>query len=236
MTMMPLILEYTKSYIKELTRNYSAAFFALLFPAILVQIFGNYSAIDNTTKMMTYIVYCNYAVQSVMLQALGITIATARANQWNEYIKTLPTSSVPMIIGRVLSNLFFSTISLGAVILVWILNHGIELSMQQQGIIIFCALFGGIPMALLAIFLGNLLNATAARSALVLLNILLLFTAFTFSSNKILNFIHGVVPSYQWMMFSASAVSKQLPIGPFVWLVGYSLVFYALIRFSEKMR
>lgn len=229
---MKLIFAYTKSYILEITRNTSALFFTLFFPAVLLSFFGNNTA-DSHAKLIAYVIYCNFAVQTVMLQALGIAISAARANPWRDYLKTLPVSSIFTTSGRILSSLFFATLSLMIVISVNFFNHGVQLSFLQNVLIILCALIGGIPMGLLAVWLGNLLNPVAARSAFIFLNTLLLFGALTFSSHGV---ITEIMPSYQWMMFTLSVISQENFFTHLAWLAGYASIFYLLIKFSGSQR
>lgn len=228
---MKLIFEYTKVYILELSRNVSALFFTVLFPAILLQFFGTHDSSDASTQLFTYVIYCNFAVQTVALQKLGISISAERCSAWRLYLKTLPANSFYMLSGRVLSSLFFALISLAMVVVVNGFNHSAHLSYAQQAIVISAALLGGIPMALLAILLGNFLNPAASRGAFVMLNTLLLFGAFSFS---IQSAFKEFIPSYQWMMFSTSLISHAGAMIHLWWLLGYTLIFYVLIKVSEK--
>jgi hypothetical protein len=229
---MKLILEYTNAYIRQLSRNFSALFFTLFFPAMLLQFSDGHAGSDATLQLFTFIIYCNFAVQTVAFQKLGISISAERGSAWQTYLKTLPTTSFYMNAGRVLSSLFFAFISLMLVLLVNHFNHRLNLSTSQQGLLVFSALLGGIPMALLAIFLGNILNASAGRGAFVMLNILLLFGAFSFSTNVR---IKSFIPTYEWMMLSNSLVSHQSIMTPVLWLTGYSVVFYMLIKLTERI-
>lgn len=232
--MMTLIFAYTNVYIKELIRDRAAAFFTLLFPVILLVCFGNKGATSATDRVITYIIYCHYAVQTVMFQALGITIAAARANPWTTYIKTLPFSAFPMLVGRILSNLLFALFSLSTIIVVTLFQHNVNLSLQAHFFIILCALLGAIPLALLAIFLGRLLTLAAAKSAFLLLNLLLLFATFTLSTPGILGVLQKFIFSYQWLMLSFSLISHQAIFNHFIWLIGFALLFYSLVKVSEK--
>lgn len=230
--MLNLILEYSKTYIRELMRNHSAAFFTLLFPAFLLMIFGDGNYQINYIN--SYIIYCNYAVQCVMLQALGITVASGRVNKWNEYLKTLPIGEFPRIAGRIIANLFFAAISLGCVIIVSYFVHHHMITIKQQIIIILSALVGGIPMALIAIWLGSLLNPAAARSVFVLLNILLLFSAFTLSSHSMWSAMQVIMLSYQWFLFTLSLLQHQNPIDHLSWMFTYTCLFLTLIYITKK--
>jgi hypothetical protein len=227
---MKLIWGYTKTYLRELTRNSSALFFTLFFPAILLIFFGNNNEADRSIKLINYIIYCNFAVQTVMLQALGIAFAAARANPWNDYLKTLPVTPVYMAVGRILSSLIFALLSLSIVTAVNFFTHGVNLTLWQNSLIILCALIGGIPMGLLAVWLGDLFNPAASRGAFIFLNTVLLFVVLDFSWGGPLK---EIVPSYQWMMFSLSVISKQNFYDHLRWLVSYGLIFYLLIQFSD---
>ena len=229
--MFELSMEYTKCHIKELTRNYSAAFFTLFFPAILLQLFSHSSpSSTQASNMMIYIIYCNYAVQTVMLQALGITVSAARKNLFTDYIKTLPVSTLPSTVGRILSSLCFAFFSLSVVILVFYLNHLSDFSFKSHLIVCSCALLGGIPMAMIAIFLGNVLNPAASRSVFVLLNLLLLFGSYVLSDHGVIGLLRESIPSYQWLLFSTDTLTGKTPMYPLLWMLGYTVLFYLLTK------
>lgn len=227
---MMLTLAYTNAYLRELTRNPSALFFTLFFPAILLIFFGNSPAADQSVKLISYIIYCNFAVQTVMLQALGIAVSAAKANPWRDYLQTLPVTNVYKTAGRILSSLVFALLSVGIIAVVNFFNHGVTLTLTQNTLVILCALVGGIPMGLFAVWLGNLLNPAAARGAFIFLNTLLLFGVLTYAATSSLK---EIVPSYQWMMFSLSVISQQNFYRHLEWLLSYSLIFYLLIQFSD---
>lgn len=225
---MKLTIAYIEVYSKELLRNHTAAFFTLFFPGILFQFFGLHVPGTPQEKIVSYIIYCNYAVQTVMLQTLGITIATAKNNLWNQYLKTLPVSAVPMILGRIGSHLLFAFTSLIIVVGLAVAHHFVFLNLQQQSIILMCALLGGVPMALIATWLGNLINAAAARSLFILANLLLLLAVFSFLHNGTLSYLLQIIPSCQWLIFSFSALNHQFNSTAFYWLASYTILFYLL--------
>ena len=220
--MLKLVPEYINCYLKELLRDRSAAFFSLIFPAVLLLLFGKNTG-DGSANQITYIIYCNYAVQSVMLQYLGITVSTARNSAWEQYLKILPVSDFPMIAGRVLSCLLFSLLSLMLVVAVYFFSYNANLSLLQQVSIIFTALAGGIPMALLGIAVGRIFKPAAARSLLILMNLLLLFGSFALSKWLVyVNlFRHTSTVIYGYLFHDGLKFSV-------IWLLGYTVLFYFL--------
>jgi len=224
-----LIYEYTKCYVLEIIRNPSAAFFTLVFPALLLYIFGHVNTDNSHSIILNYIVYSNYAVQTIMFQTLGMSIALGKKNLFNEYLKTLPVSFFPTVMGRIISSLLLSVLSLSLVVLMFILNNSILISFKNHFIIIIVALMGGVPMALFGIFLGRFINPVLARNIFILLNLLLLLGAFALSDYGSAGWFREAVPSYQWFMMSIDMLDGRLPLIPLAWLGGYSLLCIFLI-------
>jgi hypothetical protein len=229
---MKLTLEFAKAYTRELMRNHSAFFFTLLFPSILWIIFGNAGRGDQSTHLSSFIIYCNFAVQTVMLQSLGIAVSIARASSWRDYLQTLPATPLPRIVGRVLSSLLVALLSVMLIIVTNYFQRGMVFSFTQTTLIALCALLGSIPMALFAVWLGNLLNPQAARSGFVCLNTLLLFATLSFSTPS---FWKVIIPSYQWLQFSLAVVTQANFLLPLAWLTGYTIFFCVLIVSEDNL-
>jgi len=232
-SMLKLIFVYTAFYVTELMRNVSALFFTLLFPAMLFLLFGGHHD-DAFARLCHYAVYCNFAVQTVMLQGLGISLTAAEHSAWNLQSRTLPVSMVPSVVGRILSSLIFSLISIAFVMSVNVWQHDVALTLYQQCVILTIALVGGVPMGLLAILMSKHLSAAGARAAFIMLNTLLLFCAFSLPTPGDLGFLLQLVPSTQWMMLSVAALTKEF-IWPHVfWLLTYTLLFGMLIGMTQE--
>ena len=225
---MKLLLAYIDVYLKEMLRNYTAAFFTLLFPMVLFQLFGLNEIAKGTDKVVIVSLYCNYAVQTVMFQALGITISMARSNPWSDFIRFLPYSHFPMLLGRIVSNLIFTAFALFCVMTLSQFNHLSSLPWSDMFLIMLGAILTGVPMAIFAIFLGNLLNASAAKSAFVLINLLLLLGAAGTASTSFWRALINLVPSYQSLVFTMSLAKHDFSFVSLSWLIVFSIFFLLL--------
>jgi ABC-2 type transport system permease protein len=234
---MKLLFHYIKINLLQLFRNRSAAFFSIAFPVLLVLVFGHRTGNTEITRIGAMIVFCNYAVQTSTFLSLGLSVSAERSSDWMIYLKTLPAKPHSQFIGLIVSKLVAAFISLILVVLSLYFIAKIHPSIDLLFIIIIAAFLGGIPMALLGIALGYRVNPAAARGIMVFLNLSLLFGAFAFPQQGTWSFIRDFVPSYQWMMISLSHVEPTAnSILPWVWLIGWTMVFYAFAVWSHHAR
>jgi hypothetical protein len=235
---MRIILLYTAVELKFLFRNYSTAFFTLLFPAFLLLITGHQGKMGDTSKLGTFVVFCNYAVQCVVFQYLGINIAQEKSSMWTKYLQSLPINRCLGYIGKAIAILLASLLSLLFVIALVAILSDLELSFMQYLWIIFSALIGGIPMVFLAIAIGNIISAGAARSVFVLLNLALLFGAFSIPDHGYWNYLRNITPSFQWLQLGISQLSfyQINKIFPWLWMSGFTVIFFILMWYSEYQK
>ncbi len=113
----------------------------------------------------------------------------------------------------------------------------LNLPFETVAFVFVVALLGGIPMGMLGIGIGTMVNALAARSFLVFINLCLLFGAFIFPDKGILSVVRDFVPTYQWMMIT---LSHQIPganrLEPWAWMLGWTVVLYLFMNYAHKRR
>lgn len=234
---MKLLLSYIKINLLQLFRNRSAAFFSIAFPVLLVLVLGHRAGNSEITQMGAMIVFCNYAVQTSTFLSLGLSISAERSSDWMIYLKTLPAKTYSQFIGLIVSKLVAALISLILVILTMYYLAHIHPAFHLLLIIVVAAFLGGIPMALLGIALGYRVNPSAARGVMVFMNLSLLFGTFAFPDKGPWSIVRDFVPSYQWMMISLSHIVPTANfITPWVWLIGWTVAFYALAVWSHHAR
>lgn len=230
-----LIINYIKIYTIELLRNKSAMFFTIIFPTILLLLFGGNAPDKTDAQWAIYISLINYAVQCAMFQALGMGIAHSRSRKWAQYVKLLPVSPSYLIGGRILAMLIFATISLLLVLIVGIFYLPIHANFLTFLKIIMIGIIGGIPMGLFGIYLGQLVSAATARSVFVLVNLVLFFSAFSLPDQGFFSLIRTFIPSYQWLTLSYEfSLKNSINSICLFGLIGYTVTFFFLALFAAK--
>ena len=138
--------------------------------------------------------------------------------------------------GLIISRLTSALVSLILVVIGMYFILNIHLQTDLLLLIIVAAFLGGIPMALFGIVLGNRINPAASRGVMVFINLSLLFGAFAFPDRGVWTVVRKFVPTYQWMMISLSHIipSANYIITPWLWLIGWTIVFYGLAVWSVK--
>ena len=96
---MNLIFAYTKMSILNLVRNRSAFAFGIIFPVLFFLLFGHYDIKGRFDLIATFVVFCNYAVQTVLFLSLGMAISQRRSSEWTIYLRTLPTPAYTSMVG-----------------------------------------------------------------------------------------------------------------------------------------
>lgn len=162
-----LMKHYVKMYALGLLRNKSAAFFTLILPALLLLLFSHQVPNVPEAKWAILATMSNYAVQTSLFQALGMAVAHERQRTWTAFLKVLPVGPSYQSIGRVLAMLMFAIMCLLLVMIVGLLILDLPFNFYSMGLLSLVALLGGIPMGFLGVYLGKLVNPTAARSLLV---------------------------------------------------------------------
>ena len=233
---MKLLSAYVELNLLSTLRNRSAFFFNLIFPLILYLAFGHSYGHTRIAQIGGLVVFANYAVQTVFLISLGMSISTKRSSDWTLYLRTLPARSSIMISSMVIEKLFTALISLFLVIIASILLHGLNLSLLGYFYLIFSALIGGIPFAFLAIAIGYRFNPDAVRPLLVFLNLGLLFAAFVFPAHGWLSIGRIISPTYHWMNTVMNHFSNANMLTPWLWMIGYGVIFYLLAIWSYRSR
>jgi ABC-2 type transport system permease protein len=234
---MNLIYAYSKIYTLQLFRNRSSAFFQIFFPVILVLVFGRHAHGTEIAQTAVLIVFANYAVQTSTFLSLGLSVSAERSSNWTIYLKTLPAKHSVQFAGLIISKLVAAVISLTLVVLGCFFILDLNVSIPLLLFIFLVAFLGGIPMSLLGIGMGNIVNAQAARGVMVFINLSLLFATFAFPDKGWLSILREFIPSYQWMMITLShIIKKQNEITPWLWMLGWTLVIYLFALWSHRRK
>lgn len=235
--MIKLIGAYVKLYGLEIFRNRSAVFFILVFPALFMLMVGqgNHQADGGLTYIASFVVFCNYAVQTVSLQAMGMRIAESRHADWTLFVKCLPSSVLVQICGRIIAMLILALLSLLIMIVAANEFFHVALTCRQVLWIAMVALAGGVPMGLLAIAIGYRVNPVAARSVFVIVNLGLVFAGYALPSAGFVGEIRQFVPTYQWMLLGLSYIKPDISVVmPALNMLGFTVISFVLAVWSYR--
>ena len=234
---MHLLGVYIKMTLLNYMRNKSAFIFAVIFPALLFLMFGHYDIKSQFDRIGSYVVFCNYAVQSVFFLSLGMEISMRRSSAWTIYCRTLPVNPVIPMWALTIEK---SVSALLALILVMIANSSISgmlLSWPMTFYMMLAAIIGGIPMAFLGIAAGYKTHPDSARSVMVFGNLALLFSAFALPNHGFWAYVKLLVPAHHWARIVMSHYEMGDPqLLPWLWMLGFGVLFYLLAVYSYKTR
>lgn len=236
---MRLFWIYVRIELLGMLRNRMAMFFSVVFPSLLLLMFGRSTDQSQLAEIATMIVFINYAVQSVTLMSLGIKTSSERNSEWALYIRTLPVKPAVIFVSKIAMILVIAVLSL---ILVMGCSHWLfsaTLPISDWLAIASVAILGGIPMALLSLGLGYLVHPASARNVFVILNLGLLFACVTLPGHGLAGDIRNIFPSYQWMMvtfshFMSDAGHKTDELTPWLWMFAYTIAFYFFAIWSYR--
>lgn len=228
---MRLVLSYFKFYFTGTIRNTPALFFTLIFPPLMLLLTSHSWGTTRENKLMAFVVFLNYSVQTVSLMLLGMAVSIEKNSEWSKYKRTLPAPVSTMVFGRLLHTLFLCLINLITISLVGIFILSIPISFEEISYFFAMALLGGIPMALMGMTIGYTANAESSRSIFTLLNLLLLFGSFSLPSTGFFSYVREGVPTYQWMLLSSKIIHPEIsPVAPLVCLGVYTIIFAFLFQ------
>lgn len=227
---MKLTFQYTLAFLKESIRNRAAVFFTILFPSILFVLFAKdtFSHAQNVHyQLATLAVYANYAAQSVGLMSFGITLTEERVSLWHRYTLTLPVKPLTLFSARILSMVVVAIFSVLLVLIIAAFDFSFGFQFTTYAWVFFVSIIGLFPIALLAIFVANLINPATGRNVFIVLNLLLLFSTFSIPSTGLWGYAREALISYQWLMLSISHQSIQT-LQAWAWMVGWTILLYIL--------
>lgn len=218
------------TYYLEWWRNRSATFFMIIFPGVLYFLFG--ARVKSNELIYFTIVFLNYAVQTVVLQGVGMSVAFAKNTHWRSYLHTLPAFPLRHLAARLGVAIAYSCLGLMSVVGIAFGVFHLSLHCKQLLWVLLVALLGGVPFAFLGIALGHLIDAATSRTVFVLLNITLLFGSFNIPSYGFLQTLKILIPTYQWAELSYSYFYHFNPVMPLSMLVVFTLMFYIFAHWA----
>jgi ABC-2 type transport system permease protein len=164
-----LALVHTRAEILQLLRYPTYAVPTLVFPSLLMLLFGAQLDSDDDARLLAGI--SATAVLAVAFFQFGVGIASMRETTWERYIRTLPVRPASRLAARVLAALAFALASATLVAVVAAAFLDVRLEPWRYVALEAALVVGGVPFALLGIGLGYSLPP---RAALPIANLLYL--------------------------------------------------------------
>jgi ABC-2 type transport system permease protein len=228
---MKLALSYFKLYFTSTMRHPPALFFTLIFPPLMLLLSAHQWNTTPESQWHAFALFLNYSVQTICLMLLGMGVSSEKNSQWSHYVRTLPTSLWSMVSGRILHTLFLCLLNLVSIVLLCVFVFSVPVTLAQVLSFVSVALIGGIPMALMGMTIGYASHPDSSRSIFTLLNLLLLFGAFSLPNTGIFAYINQIIPTYQWNQISLRIVSPNISLtSPLICLACYVMVFAFLFQ------
>ena len=228
---MRLIVSYFKLYFLNTIRNPPALFFTLIFPPLMFLLTAHQWGNLRQNKIEAFIVFLNYSVQTVSFMLLGMGVSQEKNSEWSKYLRTLPVHVSTMIFGRLMHTLFLCFINLITISIVGIFILSIPVTLTELFSFYGVALLGVIPMMLMGMTIGYAANVESSRSIFTLLNLLLLFGAFSLPGTGIFSYLREGIPTYQLVVLSLKIISPEINIiSPLICLGVYTIVFAFLFQ------
>jgi ABC-2 type transport system permease protein len=240
---MRLLWAHIKTTLLELLRLPAYSFALILFPGLFFLFLVTPNAVDPVTATFLMASYTVFAVLGIALFQFSIGIAEQRKSPWYRLLRVLPISPRLHLGARILVTLALAVISSSIVAILAVLTTPATASGLGWTRLIVTLLLGSIPFALLGITLGYWLSTRIAVAIAALLCFGLAFAGgLWFPPRSLPNDIAVIspyLPTRHWGEVAWAAVLDQpWTAEPWLWLLGYTLVFGALAywgyRYNER--
>ncbi|MCW5589445.1 MAG: hypothetical protein KIT27_07235 [Legionellales bacterium] len=220
-----LFSNYLILVLKQLYRIKIAFFFTLIFPLILYLLF------NQGKNALSLIGFFNFAIQSAMLQSVGMFISASKNTAWGCYVETLPAPSLYQAASIIIGMLLVGILGVIAIAAIdFIIYH--TLSLNSLLLALISCLPGALAMGALGYLIGYHLDPMSSRNILVLTNIVFMFL--TFTSGHIQQCLSWFFLPNAWMLFSYHlSLAHTFDMARFAIIMSYFLVFLAIIHFYQ---
>jgi ABC-2 type transport system permease protein len=204
-------------------------------PLVTYLIFGLPSAHGRAEAADAVVVgFAAFALLGIVMFQFGVGIAADRASPWERFVRTLPATGAERFAARLLVALAFGVASLVPVCAVAVAVTPVDLGAGDWLRVLLALLLGSVPLGLLGIMLGYLLNERGALPVTNLIYLPLSYAGGLFSANagelpRALRSVSPWLPTRQWSdLVIRFGLHGQLPGRQLLALLGYGMLFGAL--------
>jgi ABC-2 type transport system permease protein len=195
---------------------------------------------DPRTAAGVFVGFGAFALLGIVMFQFGVGIAADRMSAWERFVRTLPSSAAERFVARLLVALVFGALALIPVTCCAVLITPLRLDVLTWVRVLVALLAGAVPLGLLGIMLGYLLNE---RGALPITNLLYLplsylgglFTARPDDLPTLARRVAPWLPTRQWgEILIDFGLGGQVPAHAVLALAGYGALFGALAVFGYR--
>lgn len=175
--------------------------------------------------------FAAFAVLGIVMFQFGVGIASERASAWERFVRTLPASAGQRFTARLLVALLFTLASLVPVCVAAAVASPIDLSPATWFRVVVSLLAGSVPLGLLGIMLGYLLNERGALPITNLLYLPLSYAGGLFSTDatelpRAVASVSPWLPTRQWGdVVTRYGLHDRFPVHQALALLGYGVAF-----------
>jgi ABC-2 type transport system permease protein len=241
----PMLRLQTVAQARIFWRTPALSAVSMLLPIMLFVFFGLPNAstpyLPGVT-LGTYMLasFAAYAVASTMVFGFGITLALARGQRIDVLMRSTPLPGSVYMVARAVAALGFGLLSLVALYAVAIVAAGIRLGPDVWIEMALWMLLGAIPFIFFGFFIAYATSPGSAPAVANMVFLVMVFASGLFVRlDQLPDFLATIapfMPTYHYAQLAwASIGAPSQPVSTSVaWLVGYSVVFFALSLWAYR--
>jgi ABC-2 type transport system permease protein len=195
---------------------------------------------DPTAANGVLVGFAAFALLGIVMFQFGVGIAADRTSAWERFVRTLPSTAGQRFAARLLVALIFGVASLVPVCVCAALVTPLHFGVATWVRVLASLLLGSVPLGLLGIMLGYLLNERGALPVTNLIYLPLSYAGGLFSARPdelpgALRHVSPWLPTRQWSdLLVRYGLGGQLPGHQLLALAGYGVLFAALAIFGYR--
>lgn len=235
------ILLHARLQLEEITHIPAFTVPSVGLPVLTYLIFGLPDVHGSARQAAgVFVSFAAFALLGIVMFQFGVGIAADRASPWERFVRTLPSPPGERFAARLLVALVFGTASLFPLLALALAATPLRLDALTWLRVLAALLLGAVPLGLLGIMLGYLLNE---RGALPVTNLLYLplsylgglFGTRTADLPDLARQVSPWLPTRQWSdLVIRFGLAGRAPGWAAVGLVGYAALFAAAAIYGYR--
>ncbi|MEO8888779.1 MAG: ABC transporter permease [Jatrophihabitantaceae bacterium] len=187
-----------------------------------------------------FVSFAAFALLGIVMFQFGVGIAADRSSAWERFVRTLPASAGERFCARLILALFFSAAALVPLVICALATTPLHLDPLAWLRVLLALVVGAVPLGLLGIMLGYLLNERGALPITNLLYLPLSYLGGLFSSGgselpAAVRHISPWLPTRQWGdLLIQFGLGSRIPGHQLLALAGYGAAFAAAARYGYR--
>jgi ABC-2 type transport system permease protein len=210
-------------------------------PLVTFLVFGLPNVHGNSRAASgVFVGFGAFALLGIVMFQFGVGIAADRSSAWERFVRTLPSSGAERFCARLLVALVFGVAALVPLVIVALLVTPLHLDPAQWARVLLSLLLGAVPLGLLGIMLGYLLNERGALPVTNLVYLPLSYAGGLFSASAAdlpatARRISPWLPTRQWGDIVLDfGLGGTVPVHALLGLIGYGALFAAAAIYGYR--